>query len=124
MAEERGRGPGGAAPDSSHLIATLRALGDPTRLEMVRMAALAEEVACTTYLERFAVTKSTISYHVRILRAAGLMRVRKEGQFYYYRLDRRDDRLLPPLLRLLQDQEPRRSPAIGSERREVADRKA
>jgi DNA-binding transcriptional ArsR family regulator len=106
------------------LIETLRALADPTRLEMVRMAAEAQEVACTTYLERFSVTKSTISYHVRILRAAGLMRVRKEGQFYYYRLDRRDERLLRPLLRLLRHPQPPRPPATATELTEVAGRDA
>ena len=57
-----GRDPVGArSPAHELLVARLRALADPTRLEMIRMAAESEEVACTTYLERFGVSKSTIS---------------------------------------------------------------
>src|SRR5690242_15832800 len=87
-----------ARPGIQHEYAeTFRALSDPTRLEMIRMAAQADEVACTTFLERFGVSKSTISYHVKVLRSAGLIKVRKEGQFYRYRLDRSGDPLIAVL---------------------------
>jgi DNA-binding transcriptional ArsR family regulator len=72
--------------NSEQLVEVFRALGDPTRLEMMRMITRDGEVACTTFLERFGVTKSTISYHVRILRTAQLVRIRKEGTYYFYRL--------------------------------------
>jgi ArsR family transcriptional regulator len=91
-----------ATPAASHeYVETFRALSDPTRLEMIRMAAETDEVACTTFLERFGVSKSTISYHVKVLRSAGLIKVRKEGQFYRYRLDRSGDPLMAVLLPML-----------------------
>ena len=83
-------------------VELFRALADPTRLEMVRMMTQQPEVACTTFVERFNVSKSTISYHVRTLRAARLIRIRKEGPWYCYRLERsRFDATLPGFLELL-----------------------
>jgi DNA-binding transcriptional ArsR family regulator len=67
-------------------VELFRALADPTRLEMVRMMSAQGEVACTTFLDAFNVTKSTISYHVRVLRAAHLVRIRKEGPWFFYQL--------------------------------------
>jgi DNA-binding transcriptional ArsR family regulator len=92
--------PSRASPQHKYL-ATFRALSDPTRLEMLRMAAETEEVACTTFLERFGVSKSTISYHVGVLRSAGLIKVRKEGQYYRYRLNRSGDPLMAVVLPIL-----------------------
>jgi DNA-binding transcriptional ArsR family regulator len=78
------------------------ALGDPTRLEMLLTIIRQGEVACTTFDEMFPIGKSTISYHVRVLRNAKLITVRKDGRFYYYQL-RRDvfDEHLPGLLHTL-----------------------
>ncbi len=78
------------------------ALGDPTRLEMMRTILADGEVACTTFDEMFPVGKSTISYHVKVLRSARLITVRKEGRFYYYQL-RWDtfEHHIPELLQIL-----------------------
>jgi ArsR family transcriptional regulator, arsenate/arsenite/antimonite-responsive transcriptional repressor len=63
-----------------------RALSDPIRTEIVRMAALVDELPCTRLEVALPVSKSTISYHVKILFHAGVLEVRKEGRFYFYRL--------------------------------------
>jgi len=34
------------------------------------------------------VSKPTISYHIKILAQAGLVSVRKEGRYFFYRLER------------------------------------
>jgi DNA-binding transcriptional ArsR family regulator len=78
------------------------ALADPTRVQMLRLMVANEEVACAALEATFALTKSTISYHVRVLRHAGLIRVRKAGKFYHYALVRDEIKLrFPGLLTLL-----------------------
>ncbi len=79
-----------------------RALGDPVRLAMVQMLARHGEVSCVTYERQFALAKSTISYHVRTLRMAGMITVRKEGAFYHYQLQQAIfERLAPGFLESL-----------------------
>ena len=78
------------------------ALSDPTRLEMLRLLLAADEVACTAFEAAFPISKSTISYHVKALRHAGLISVRKEGRFFHYTLLRDElERRLPGLGALL-----------------------
>src|ERR1700730_9313459 len=87
---------------SEELAATFSVLSDPTRIEMLRLLVSNQEVACTTFDTKFPISKSTISYHVKALRHAGLIRVRKEGKFYYYTLLRDYiERRLPGLLALI-----------------------
>jgi DNA-binding transcriptional ArsR family regulator len=63
-----------------------RALSEPLRLEIISMFAELDELPCTVIEERLPITKSTISYHIKILARARLVSVRKEGRFYFYRL--------------------------------------
>ncbi|MEM8782342.1 MAG: helix-turn-helix domain-containing protein [Planctomycetota bacterium] len=55
----------------------LRALGDPVRLEIVRMAEGCDGLPCNAFLE--AIPKSTASHHWRVLREAGVIRQVPEG---------------------------------------------
>jgi len=78
------------------LAAIFRVLGDPTRIEILRLLVAGEEVACTTLEAILPISKSTISYHVKALKSVGLIRVRKDGRFYHYTLQRdRLDAILP-----------------------------
>lgn len=91
--------------DVAEQVELFRALGDPVRLTMIKMLARADEVACTTYDSVFPVSKSTISYHVRTLRSAQLLTVRKDGSFYHYRLRPETfERLTPGLLEAIRSQ--------------------
>lgn len=84
------------------LAAVGAALADPTRVRMLRLMQANDEVACAALETTFSLTKSTISYHVRVLRHAGLIRVRKTGKFYHYALSRDEiERRFPGLLALL-----------------------
>jgi DNA-binding transcriptional ArsR family regulator len=63
-----------------------RALGDPVRSEIVARAATMPELPCTLLEEVLPISKSTISYHIKVLYQAELLEVRKEGRFYHYKL--------------------------------------
>lgn len=64
------------------------ALSEPVRIEIVGMIAATDELACTTLDDTLPISKSTISYHIKILYHAGLISVRKEGRYYFYQLKR------------------------------------
>jgi DNA-binding transcriptional ArsR family regulator len=90
------------SPVSMELAEVFGVLSDPTRIEMLRLLAASEEVACTTFDALFPISKSTISYHVKALRQAGLIRVRKEGKYYHYTLLADEvERRLPGLIALV-----------------------
>ncbi|HZO98109.1 MAG TPA: metalloregulator ArsR/SmtB family transcription factor [Gaiellaceae bacterium] len=67
------------------LVTIFSALSDPTRMEMLEMILARGEVGCAEFDEHFPLSKSTISYHTKILNAAGLIETRREGRFFFYR---------------------------------------
>ena len=70
---------------SRRLTAIFGALSDATRLEMFRMIVEDGEVGCSQFDAHFPISKSTISYHTKILNAAGLIETRRAGRFFFYR---------------------------------------
>jgi ArsR family transcriptional regulator len=90
-----------------------RVLGDPTRIEILRLLSGGEEVACTTLEQILPISKSTISYHIKALKTVGLLTVRKDGRYYHYTL-RRDwlDTVIPGLLGALPKVAARNSEAL------------
>lgn len=86
-------------------ISIFRALGEPLRLEILSLFDNDGHCACTRLEENLPISKSTISYHVKILHEAGLIDVSKKGRYYHYSL-RRDvfDYFVPGFItRLHQD---------------------
>jgi ArsR family transcriptional regulator len=65
------------------------ALGEPIRIQMITLIAGVDELPCTVLVENIPLSKSTISYHVKILHRAGLIDVRKDGRNFHYTLRRR-----------------------------------
>ncbi|GAC1510553.1 MAG: helix-turn-helix transcriptional regulator [Chloroflexota bacterium] len=63
--------------ESLTLSAVLYALSDPTRFHIVQMLASEGERACGTF--NLPVAKPNMSYHIKVLREAGLIRQRGEG---------------------------------------------
>ncbi len=61
-----------------------KALADPRRFEILKVIIDAGEISCGEVAARFPVSQSTISHHLRLLTEAGLVRVRREGQFGYF----------------------------------------
>jgi len=100
--KNKGAAPAGAAqseraerihhPDvgSLDLATIMRTLGDPIRLEIVRLRAEEEEMLCGDLYERLGLPASTGSYHAKLLRQAGITRARAAGTQRLLSL-RRDD---------------------------------
>ncbi len=66
--------------------ATFKALGDPTRrriLELLRRG----EMSAGELGAQFDATGATISHHLSVLKAAGLVSDEKRGKYIYYSLD-------------------------------------
>ena len=65
--------------------ATLKALADPLRMEIVEL--LADEQLCTCHLvEETGATQTNVSNHLRVLREAGLVVSEPAGRYTYHRL--------------------------------------
>src|SRR5207237_10708903 len=76
------------SPTESTYAEIFSALSEPIRIEIVGMIAGTDELACTVLDDTLPISKSTISYHIKILYHAGLIHVRKDGRYYFYRLRR------------------------------------
>jgi len=79
----------------------LGALADPHRLATVRYVARNGESCCADVIQEagLAITKSTFSHHLRVLREAGVLTKRIQGTRGYTRLRKDDlDRRFPGLM--------------------------
>jgi ArsR family transcriptional regulator, arsenate/arsenite/antimonite-responsive transcriptional repressor len=74
--------------NQQHLIKVTKALADPTRFRILQAIAGAGETCCGELAQRFPITQATVSQHLKVLAEAGLLEVRREGQFNYYRMVR------------------------------------
>jgi DNA-binding transcriptional ArsR family regulator len=89
--------------ESKQLAKALKALGDETRLRLVAELARRGEVTCGDFAALCACSNSALTYHQGVLSEAGLLHVRKAGQFRLLSLDReRFEELLPGFLSRLE----------------------
>jgi DNA-binding transcriptional ArsR family regulator len=70
------------------LAATMAALSDPVRVQIVRALAGERERTCGSF--ELGISKATRSHHLKVLREAGLTHTRSEGTHRHISL-RRDD---------------------------------
>lgn len=70
------------------LASVLVALGDPTRLDIVSRLAQVGEASCGSL--GMEIPKSSASHHFKVLREAGVVRVRQEGTARCLSLRRED----------------------------------
>jgi ArsR family transcriptional regulator len=68
------------------LAKIFKALGDETRLEIVRMLVDKERCVCA-FLTSFPMSQPAISNHLRVLREAGVVIDSREGRWIFYRLN-------------------------------------
>jgi ArsR family transcriptional regulator len=65
-----------------------KALGDPTRIEILRLIAAQPGPTCVCDLvERFDLSQPTISHHLKLLREAGLLSQSRVGVWSFYAID-------------------------------------
>jgi DNA-binding transcriptional ArsR family regulator len=76
--------------ESLDLATIMRTLGDPSRLEIVRLLGDGRTRICNDIADEVGMPNSTCSYHLRLLREAGITRARPEGTQRLISL-RRDD---------------------------------
>src|SRR5260221_14623838 len=80
-------------------VAIFAAMSDPVRMDILLRIAGTGEMACTMLDDVLVISKSTISYHIKILFQARLIEIRKEGRYYFYQLrPEKLDRMAPGLL--------------------------
>ena len=75
-----------AAPLDTHQAqAMLKGLSDPIRLKVIEQLGAGERCVCdlTTDLQ---LSQSRLSFHLKVLREAGLISDRQSGRWVYYRL--------------------------------------
>jgi len=94
---------------NDRFVTVFAALSEPIRVRMIQMMLEngPEDLPCAQLDEELPIAKSTISYHVGVLRRAGLVDVRKAGRNYFYQL--RTDRVkayVPAFLDHLMEQRP------------------
>ena len=66
-------------------VEILKALAEPVRLDIMARIVAVDELACTTLEKELPISKSTISYHMKLLHHARLIDIRKDGRYYHYR---------------------------------------
>ncbi len=69
------------------LVKTLAALAEPTRLAVIAMLAREDELCVCEIMARLDVSQSRASRHMQVLKAAGLVRDRRDRQWVRYRLN-------------------------------------
>jgi DNA-binding transcriptional ArsR family regulator len=86
--------------DQDQLLARVyQALGEPTRLRIVRLLAEHGELTCGEMIDRLGVNCSTLSHHLALLHDAGLVGRQKRGTFRIYSLHREAlDRFAPAVV--------------------------
>jgi DNA-binding transcriptional ArsR family regulator len=68
---------------TAHLADLFRLLGDPTRLRIV-IACLDEPVSVGDMAGRLELSLSLVSHHLRLLRAARIVRAERQGKQVFY----------------------------------------
>jgi ArsR family transcriptional regulator len=72
---------------ATEIADVLKALADPTRLQMILALRAAKEPVCICdFTATFALSQPTLSHHMAKLRRAGLVEATRQGIWAYYRL--------------------------------------
>ena len=75
--------PTAAVPDIERAVALFHALSDATRLAALDMLRGGEKCVCDLQ-DELDMAQSKLSFHLRVLKDAGLVEDRKEGRWSYY----------------------------------------
>jgi DNA-binding transcriptional ArsR family regulator len=90
------------ATESLDLATIMRTLGDPVRLDIVRLLADGTPRMCSEISATMGQPNSTCSYHLRLMREAGITRARAQGTHRLISLREQDlEARFPGLLEVL-----------------------
>jgi ArsR family transcriptional regulator len=64
------------------------ALSDDIRLEIISMLLQEEEICVCSFMKHFNMSQPNISFHLRILKDASLLKARKQGKWVYYSINK------------------------------------
>jgi ArsR family transcriptional regulator len=79
-----------AGEEAAQAAALFKALSDETRLRIVRTMAASSNALCEcNIVPLFGLSQSTISYHLKVLREAGVLEAEKIGLWSFYRVNHR-----------------------------------
>jgi ArsR family transcriptional regulator len=95
--------------ERSAVVRLFHALSDPTRLRIVRKLRHGERCVCEL-TDALDATQSRLSFHLKVLKDAGVVTDRREGRWIYYEL-RRD--AFEDLATAVAELEPDHAPAKG-----------
>ncbi len=73
--------------DFGDLAALMSAIGDPYRLLILRLLAERREMTVSDLVKALGRSQPLVSFHLRFLREAGLVRKRQQGRLVFYSLD-------------------------------------
>jgi ArsR family transcriptional regulator len=76
-----------ASEELTAAAATFKALSDPTRLRILKAISGTGELCECNIVPTFGLSQPTISYHLKILREAGLVKSDRRGQWVYHQLN-------------------------------------
>ena len=63
-----------------------KAIGDPTRIRIIKMLADNGDMCVCKIMEDLDMTQPAVSHHLSALKNAGLVQTRKQGQWVHYSL--------------------------------------
>lgn len=72
-----------------HAAAIFKALSDPTRLRILRAISQFGEICECNIVPGFDLSQPTISYHLKVLREAALIRSERRGQWVYHAINQK-----------------------------------
>jgi len=72
--------------DVTHALRLFRALGDENRLRLIELLRDGEQCVCDLS-EVLGASQPLLSFHLKTLKDAGLVRDRREGRWVYYTLN-------------------------------------
>jgi len=89
QAQEERDGHAGRPDQVKDLSMVFKALSDETRLRIIKLLEGGELCVCHV-VAAFDMCQSKVSFHLGVLKKAGLLRDRKQGKWMHYRIDDSD----------------------------------
>ena len=72
--------------DKPNIASLFKALSDPIRVEVTGMLTVEKRCACQI-LEKLRITQPTLSHHMAVLVASGLVQAERRGKWVFYGID-------------------------------------